>query len=268
MKFDAFAIALFNNLDQLWTLLLLLVRYTGLMILLPGIGQGISGLKVRVPAIFALSLASFGTVRTAPMPTDLIILAASFIGEFSFGFLIGMIPYLSVVAIQAGAQLATNTMGLSATQLFDPTTGASSTDLAKIQGDVVVIAFLLLGGHYTVIQAVAGLSGTFTPGYFMYDGFTASYLVDRVNDIFRVGVMVAAPVLVALLLTQFVMGIISKAVPTVNIFIVSFPLTIGIGLVITMLALPEVIRFISSDFSTMDNKISIIIENMTDYTKK
>ena len=41
--------------------------------------------------------------------------------------------------------------------------------------------------------------------------------------------MLSAPVMVALLLTQFVMGLISQAVPTVNIFIVSFPLTIGIG---------------------------------------
>jgi flagellar biosynthesis protein FliR len=79
--------------------------------------------------------------------------------------------------------------------------------------------------------------------------------------------MVSAPVMVALLLTQFVMGIISRAVPTVNIFIMSFPLTIGIGMVITVLALPEVMRYVTNQYSSTDNIISVLVENMTDFKK-
>ncbi len=265
MKFDNFAMYVLQNLDVLWTFVLLISRYTGLMIMMPGIGMGAEGLKVRGPAIIVFTMASLPTMRTAPMPPDYIVMAASAGSEFIFGYLIGLVPQIIVIGVQAGAQLATNTMGLSGSSIFDPTTGASSTDLSRIEGGLVVLMFLLLGGHYTVMQAVSGLSGQFTPGSFNFDLLTADFVIQRVASVFKTGVMISAPVIVALLLTQFVMGIISRAVPTVNIFVVSFPLTIGIGLILTILSLPEVIRFAGNELASIDNMTSVFVENMTDF---
>ena len=67
------------------------------------------------------------------------------------------------------------------------------------------------------------------------------------------GCMMAAPAIVALLLTNFVLAIISKAIPTVNLFIISFPLTIAVGLGITTLSLPEVIQFLVTHFNKIEN---------------
>lgn len=265
MKFDDFAMYVLQNLDVLWTFTLLITRYAGLLLMLPGIGMGSTGLKVRFPAIVVLTLATLPTMRTAAMPTDIIIMAASIGGEFIFGYLIGLIPQIIIIGVQAGAQLATNTMGLSAASIFDPTTGASSTDLSRIEGDLVILLFLFMGGHYTLMEAVAGLSGQFTPGSFIYNLTTADYFIERMASVFRTGVMISAPVIVALLLTQFVMGIISRAVPTVNIFIVSFPLTIGIGLILTILSLPEVLRFVENEINSVSDMAGVFIENMTDY---
>jgi flagellar biosynthetic protein FliR len=73
------------------------------------------------------------------------------------------------------------------------------------------------------------------------------------------GVMISAPVIVALLLTNFVLAIISKAVPTVNIFIISFPLTVGVGLGISLLALPEVGHYISQQFLKIEPLLSAAV---------
>jgi flagellar biosynthetic protein FliR len=70
--------------------------------------------------------------------------------------------------------------------------------------------------------------------------------------------MIAAPVIVALLLTNFVMGLISKAVPTVNIFIISFPLTIGIGFFLTMFALPEVAYFLQREMMELERLTALV----------
>jgi flagellar biosynthetic protein FliR len=90
------------------------------------------------------------------------------------------------------------------------------------------------------IAELAGLGGKITPGAFVLSDIGLNTLIDQSARIFQVGCLIAAPVIVALLLTNFVMGIISKAIPTLNIFVVSFPLTIGVGFVISILALPEV----------------------------
>ena len=267
MKFENVAVYILQNLDVLWTFSLLIARYTGLFMMMPGLGQGADGLRIRAPAIIVLTLASIPTMRPGALPNDYVVMAAAIGSEFIFGFLIGLVPKLIVAGVQLGAQLASTTMGLSASALFDPSTGTVASDLSRIQSELTILIFLLLGGHYTVMEAVTGLSGQFTPGVFSFDPVTADFLVHKCGEIFKTGAMVSAPVMVALLLTQFVMGIISRAVPTVNIFIMSFPLTIGIGMVITVLALPEVMKYVTNQYSSTDNIISVLVENMTDFKK-
>jgi flagellar biosynthetic protein FliR len=68
--------------------------------------------------------------------------------------------------------------------------------------------------------------------------------------------LIAAPVIVALLLTNFVMGIISKAIPTVNIFIISFPLTIGVGFAISILAIPEMAHMLEREWQRLPDVLA------------
>lgn len=249
-----------QNLDLIWTFILLFSRFSALFMVLPGMSEGQKGLLVRAPAIFVLSCVSMASTQRAALPEDPIIMAALVGTEFLLGFVLGMIPMLVIAAVQMGAQLATGTMGLGAAQLFDPTTGGSVSDLARIQGDLAVLLFLAIGGHYTVIYAASGLSGAFAPGAFIPDSATFNIILTRAGTLFSTGIMIAAPVVVALLLTQFVMGLISRAVPSINIFIVSFPLTIGIGFVITALALPEIMILIEKEYVGSEAAISDILQ--------
>lgn len=239
---------LLNHLDVVYTFILLLTRYTALMMMLPGIGGGERGLLLRLPFIIALSAATTVTSAKVAVPADWIILVADVTSEFLFGAVVGIIPQLIVVGIQTGTQIISTSMGLSAGALFDPTTNTSVNDLARIMGDLTVVMFLMLGGHYSAIYAASGLASGMVPGSFEVSNFSTRLLIDRTGDVLRVGALMSAPVVVALLLTQFVMGLISRAVPTVNIFIISFPLTIGIGLVILTLSLPDIAVFIEREF--------------------
>ena len=59
-----------------------------------------------------------------------------------------------------------------------------------------------------------------------------NFLVIRTSDIFILGIRLAAPVMVALLLTRVTLGIMARAFPQMNIFMVSMPLNIGIGFIV------------------------------------
>ena len=56
------------------------------------------------------------------------------------------------------------------------------------------------------------------------------------------------------------MGMISRAVPTVNIFIVSFPLTIGIGLILTVLSLPEVLHYSTREILGLEQQVAAVVD--------
>jgi flagellar biosynthesis protein FliR len=258
---------LFNSADQLfanlpiaWTFMLLMARFTGLFLVLPGVGGGIMGMMVRFPAIFILSATAALTGQLAQIPGDIVMLAVAFVCEFTLGLMMGMIPMFIVSGAQTAGQIASSAMGLTGSQLFDPSAGGPISDVSRILGDLTIIVFLLLGGHYHVIYAVSGLGATLIPGTFIPGPLSTEAVIEGSAAIFHFAVMISAPVVVALLLTQFVMGLISKAVPTVNIFIISFPVTIGVGLMITILALPDVAKFVSERMSGVDTTIDVVVQ--------
>lgn len=241
-----------DQLHYVWTYMLLVVRYTAFMSAVPGIGMGARGLPVRMPAILLLALATMLGTPAVPLPNDWLLFVSGIVSEVILGFLIAIIPYFIITGVQTAMSLASQTMGLGMASIIDPTMGISVTSMSRIFGDLVTILFLYLGGHYVVVQAVSGMGGTWVPGTFLLGANSISMLISQTAKIFEMGVIISAPVIVALLLTQFVMGLISKAVPSVNIFIVSFPLTIGIGLVLSMLAIPDIFVATSKEFAQMD----------------
>jgi flagellar biosynthetic protein FliR len=248
-----------QHLNVFWTFFLLLTRFHAMMAMLPGIGMGERGMIIRIPATIVLSFTALSSGVYAPLPDNWALLVSCLVSEMLFGILVGLIPLFIISGMQTAGYLSSTTMGLGAGNLIDPTLGMGVSSLARILGDLTIVIFLMLDGHHIIINAVAGMNGTIVPGSFVPTEVTMDLLISRSADIFRIGAMVAAPVIVALLLTQFVLGMISKAVPTVNIFIISFPLTIGIGLVLTSLALPEAIGFVSHELTGIESSVMTIV---------
>lgn len=241
------------RLDVGWSFLLLLTRYTAFMMLAPGLGGGMSGLLIRYPAAVVLALVSIRPDAATALPTDVAMMAAQAASEMVLGSIVAIIPLTIVAGAQTAGHLASGTMGLNAAQLIDPSTQAALPDLARIYSDFAIITFLLMGGHYLAISELAGLNDAVQPGTFIISATGLDTLITQTARIFQIGCLISAPVIVALLLTNFVMGIISKAVPTINIFIVSFPLTIGVGLVISIIAMPEVMHYLSREFTRLSD---------------
>ncbi len=247
---------LLQRLDVGWSFLLLLTRHVMFMMVVPGIGAGPSGITIRYPAAVVLSFAAFNMQSVIPLPSDYGVMAAQAVSEVLLGGLIGMVPIMIVAGAQLAGQIASGTMGLNGAQLIDPTTQTQLSDLAKFYSDLSVLVFLMVGGHYATIMQLAGLNSTLKPGSFILSGGGLQALIDQSGAIFYMGCMIAAPVIAALLLTNFVLAIISKAVPTVNLFIISFPVTIAVGLGITILALPEAFQFLVDRFNRLPDLIT------------
>lgn len=264
MDFLSIPLQLLNNMDMVWSFMLLMIRYGTMFLLVPGMSAGLGrDIEYRLPVIFVLSCVSIGTGPYATVPGNWGVFVEQAVGESLFGMAVGVIPLMVVSGLQTAGYLTSTTMGLGAGQLIDPSIGIQVASISRILGDLVILLMFATGAHYVLIQAVAGMGGTIVPGSFTISEATLNLLIDRSGDIFRVAVMASAPVIVALLLTQFVMGLITKAVPTVNIFIMSFPLTIGIGLIITSLSLPDTMRFIDREIAGIENSVAIVVEDTT-----
>jgi flagellar biosynthetic protein FliR len=230
--------------------------------------MGLSGLTIRYPFIVMLALCGCVNSPAAALPSNPVLIAVGISVEFIFGIAVAMIPLAVVSSAQLAGHLTSSSMGLQGAQLFDPTAGGQISDISRILGDLAIVIFLLLGGHYVAIAALSGLSEVVVPGAFSPTIAGAELLIDRTARIFELGVTLSMPVLVALLLAQFVMAIISRSVPTINIFIVSYPVTIGLGMLITIAALPEIVNILQREFVGVENATMVLIERTFPETPK
>ena len=253
---------LLQNLNWAWTFFLLAARFSGVLLFLPGLSAGMAGLAVRLPAILVFAFATLISSPKVAVPANSLEIAIQIISEFMFGSMIGLLPLLIIAGVQTAAGISSTTMGLQASQLIDPTMQVSAPDLARIFGDLSILIFLSLGGHYFIFYAASGLAGLLEPGTFFVTGKAIDVFVNHSADIFKIGVLFSAPVMVALLVTNVVLGLISRAIPTVNVFIISFPITIGVGLVLSVFLFAELLPFLKPWISRLDSDVRQIIDSV------
>jgi flagellar biosynthetic protein FliR len=250
-----------RTLDYIWVFMLLLTRHLGLFLTVPGLGSGATGIAIRIPAIIALSFSATYTTPPQPLPNNVILLVVALVSEVMFGSLIGFIPRFIVAGVQGAGQLASMSMGLNAGQMFDPSSGGQVSDIGRILGDLTCIMFLVSGGAASCIYTVSGLNGIIVPGSFIIGGGAVKLLIERSSEIFSMMIIFSSPIVVALLLTQLVMGLISRAVTTINVFIISFPLTVGIGLLLLIICLRPLKSVIERHLGGVDESYRKILES-------
>ena len=90
-----------------------------------------------------------------------------------------------------------------------------------------------------------------------------AFLVKGTSDIFILGIRLAAPVMVALLLTSVTLGIMARAFPQMNIFMVSMPLNIGIGFVVLGLSLTIFFHVLTAAFGSVSGQIETLFRLMS-----
>ena len=93
-------------------------------------------------------------------------------------------------------------------------------------------------------------------------GELVHFLVMRTADIFIIGIRLAAPIMVALLLTTVALGIMARAFPQMNIFMISMPLNIGLGLTIMGMTLTIFFHVLEVSFGTLKAQIEMLYRIM------
>ena len=162
--------------------------------------------------------------------------------------LIGLALALSVRVLVAGAELGGYLtgfqMGLSYAALVDPQSGVRNNVLAALYGSLAVLFFLLTDAHHDVLRALAASYEALPVGA----GGVAADLDDQVARMFglmfTLGVRLAAPVMVTVLLVEVALGVMARVAPTLNLMVTAAPVRMLVGLTalaLTIRVLPDIL---------------------------
>jgi len=205
-------------------------------------------LKIGLTMTVSLILLPLVKINPQNLPSEPYQFVFLMIGELLIGFILGLSVKLIFSGLQMGGLLAGFQMGLGMANIINPQSGINEPLLSQFYYLLGILIFLSIDGHHWFFRALAQSFNLLPPGEIYLRFPLYDHLVSLAGNMFVIGVKIAVPVLAVLIFTQMALGILAKAAPQVNILMISFPLTIGLGFLILGLSLDLLLPYFRALF--------------------
>lgn len=221
--------------QYLWVFL----RISGVLLVAPVFGAAV--VPVRVKLVLALTCA-VAMAPGLPMPPVLDPFSADGLlavaAQLLIGLAIGFVAQSVFDALVLAGQLIASTMGLGFASMLDPTRGAATPVVGQFYVVLGLLLYLAMDGPLVLLGTVANSFHWLPVGAAAFDRPALALLAGWGSQLFAAGLLIALPAVVALLLVNIAMGVVSRAAPQLNLFAVGFPVSLLAGFAVMVLALP------------------------------
>ena len=219
----------------------------------PGLSPVWRGLFTLVLALALTPLArqavaARGIVLPLPAPQawpDLVILAVK---ELVIGFVTGFLVFLAFSAVELTGVLVDLPLGFGMDALLDPLTGAASPLFGRLFSLLALVLFGLAGGLEALLLFFGSMLTALPPGTGPQLEPAVEPITRFFSELFVVGFRTALPLVAALLVTDLALGLLSRAVPQLNLFTVGFPVKEIGSLVLLLLLVPFIVKALAGLF--------------------
>ena len=240
-----------------------LSRITGLMLTDPLFGH--SGFPRQAKITFAAAVAFVITPVLPPMPDVPLYSWTGFgiiVEQLLIGAAIGMTVRVMLSAVLATGEFIGLQMGLAFAVFFDPSSGVNLAVLSRLLYMITLLMFLAFNGHLIVIEILVTSFETLPVGMggFNADGFIM--LARYGGTIFVTGMLLALPLMGALLTISLSLGILNRSAPQLTIFNIGFPTSLTLGLVLLMVLMTDIAGFLERMFARGMAFLQNLLETM------
>lgn len=246
-------------LPEFQAFFILISRIGGLVAALPVVSGRNVPVKVKIALVLMLGATLAPSIRLPAMPPDPLLLAGGLLGEMAIGLTIGLAVRLLFGALELAGEMMGVQMGFGVVHLFDPTTAHQTPMIGQYFTLLASLVFLSLNAHMAVVativssyDAIPAFGATLPPGL----GEEVLLLSQRM---FAIGLKLAAPVLVAILLLNILLAILGRAVSQINVFVLSFPVTIAGGLLVIGLSMPFTVGLVAREIERLQMSIDTLL---------
>ena len=144
--------------------------------------------------------------------------------------------FTAFASFNFGGRILDYQMGFGVANLIDPVTHSQEPLLGTMLNIMAVMVFYLVDGHHMLIRGLLYSFETFPPGT-MISHLPVVEVTKQFGSIFTYGLGLVAPVIFAIFLLDVALAIAARTMPQVNMFIVSIPLKIFVGLTVLALSI-------------------------------
>ena len=201
-----------------------------------------------VPAIARVALTLFTVITIFPwvktldyfIPNNGLAFVGLLVGEVLLGILTGFIVTLVYQIFQLSGELFATQMGFSASVVFDPLAQIEIPVLGQLFNLVAMFVFISVDGFQrlflvNVFKSVEVLRAS---DLLTQPDFLSAKLIGTLGMIFEKSILISLPILGTLILVTMVLGLMGKAAPQMNLLMIGFPVSIGVGFAVMIVAMP------------------------------
>lgn len=254
---------IFNNFVGF---LFVLCRVTGIFTFNPIFSRSNvpTTIKNGITVVLAVVMMMMPDVNmSVPEVTNVIGFVMIVLKELLIGFVFGFFTNLIMTVLIYAGEIIDMQTGLGMAKTMDPSTGINMPIFANIYYYLFILYFFVTGGHLSYIKLFALTFETIPLGYdFTLATIDLTYVVVMyMGTVMTLAVKFALPIMVTEMVTEICVGLMMKAVPTIQVMVVNIQLKIIIGLIVLAAAARPMSEYIETLLSLLWENLYTAAQN-------
>lgn len=230
--------------------LLTFVRIGTAVMIMPGLGDSFTPQNIRLHLAIGLTLALFPlTMHYMPNPVPSTFgLLMLIVEEFVIGLFFGTVSRIFMMALDTAGMVISTSSGLANAQVFNPslaTQGSLMGAFLSVTGVVMLFAFNL---HHLLIAGLVESYQVFPIGKIPDLGSMAELMSRSISAAFAIGVKIGAPFILLTMIVYVGMGVLSRLMPQIQVFMIAIPAQILLSLITMLLVISAIFTFWAIEF--------------------
>jgi flagellar biosynthesis protein FliR len=244
--------------------LLIFVRTTALIIASPIFGHRNVPATAKIAICLVLAYVVFAGNPNGPaiVYTGLLGYAVMFIKELLFGLVLGYVTTLFFSIAQTAGYMMDMQMDFGMASAYDTMSNTNVPLTGNFLNIIMLITFFSVNGHLKLIFILNSTFAQIPVGHVALNAALGVTALEVFALAFVLAVNVAMPLIVAGLLGEVALGILVRAIPQMNIFVVGIPLKILLGLAVLVLIIPIYVGFTDTLFNQMFTSIEKMLSGL------
>jgi flagellar biosynthesis protein FliR len=247
---------------QFETGLLIMVRVFTMLMIFPIF----SSIQIPRHARFGLGLLiSFLLFRIVPpiaLLNNYYDLIVAIIAQVVLGMIVGYIAQLVFVGIMFAGEVIDLQIGFAVANVINPSTQQNITIIGELELAIATLIFLATNGHHLFLQ---GMAGSFALAPLPFIRLDPSVMNDAVTFLSLALVnafKIAAPPAAALFITNIGLALMARVAPQMNVFVIGFPIQIGVGLVTLAISMSLMATVLPEIFHDVARQMDQVMRGM------
>jgi len=252
------------SLEDFLAFFLILMRLTAFMTASPMLSaKGLPNLlKIGFCLVFSYILYLIMPHEVALLHGSLLEFALLAAKEVLFGLGLGYSVNLILVSMQMAGQMVDFQIGLSMAEFYDPLTNSRVSVFGNLYHWIGMTLFFVLNAHHILIYSFVESFELVPLTGIDLGTIDLGAVVDIFSGTFVTAFQIAIPVIFVLLLTDVVMGLLSRAVPQINILMLSLPIKILVGMLALTVILPAIGNMMANAISGLQGRMEEFFQSI------